>query len=76
MHNMQAIQVQQVEFEPDLAVTMHNVPGQLAPTSRKTYLHDARHFARWMRDHTLSLPMLFRKGDHPQEIPISGTLKE
>ena len=44
MHNMQAIQVQQVEFEPDLAATMHNVPGQLAPTSRKTYLYDARHF--------------------------------
>jgi hypothetical protein len=76
MHNMQAIQVQQVEFEPDLAATIHIVPGQLAPTSRKTYLHDARHFARWMRDYTLSLQMLSRKGDRPQEIPIIGTLKE
>jgi integrase/recombinase XerD len=57
---MRAIQVHQVEFDADLSATMHNVAGQLAPTSRKTYLHDARHFAHWMADHALSLQLLSR----------------
>ncbi len=55
-----AILVHQAEFNSDFWATMHNVAGQLAPTSRKTYLHDARHFAGWMSEHARSLQVLSR----------------
>jgi len=58
--NIRAVQVHQVEFDADLSATLHNVAGQLAPTSRKTYLHDARHFAHWMADQARSLQLLSR----------------
>lgn len=45
---------------PPLAATMQNVAGQLAPTSRKTYAIDAKHFAQWMTDQDLSLFSLGR----------------
>lgn len=60
MQNMRAVQVHQVESEPDLATTMHYIVGQLAPTSRKTFLHDAKHFARWMAGDALPPSVLFR----------------
>jgi hypothetical protein len=45
-----AIQVKEMVLAPPLAATMQNVTGQLAPTSRKTYTIDAKHFAQWMVD--------------------------
>lgn len=60
MHTTQAIQVFQVEGDPDLEATMHNVAGQLAPTSRKTYTYDAKHFALWMANRDLTLQSLSR----------------
>jgi len=55
-----AIQVKEVVLNPPLAATMHNVAGQLAPTSCKTYTIDAKHFAQWMADQNLSLLLLSR----------------
>lgn len=40
MHTMQAVQVFQVEADPDLEATIHNVAEQLASTLRKTYSYD------------------------------------
>ncbi len=45
---------------PPLAATMQNVAGQRAPTSRKTYTIDAKHFVQWMADHNYSLTTLDR----------------
>lgn len=39
---------------------MQNVTRQLAPTSRKTYIIDAKHFAQGMLDQNLSLFSLGR----------------
>lgn len=60
MQNMRAVQVHQVESEPDPATSMHNLVGQFAPTSRKTSLPDARHFARRMTGYALPPVVLFR----------------
>jgi integrase/recombinase XerD len=57
---MQVMQVNEIVFDPTLAATMHNVAGQLAPTSRKTYTHDARHFAKWMTERGLAFQTLSR----------------
>jgi integrase len=46
MHRTSAIQVKEMVLAPPLAATMQNVTGQLAPTSRKTYTIDAKHFAQ------------------------------
>lgn len=53
-----ALQVSQGAGDPDLWATIHNVVGQLAPTSRKTYRYDSKHFAFWMADHGLMLQTL------------------
>lgn len=60
MYRAMAIQVKDTVLAPPLAATMHNVVGQLAPTSRKTYLIDAKHFAQWMAEQHLSLFSLDR----------------
>jgi integrase len=60
MQRTSAIQVKKLEFAPPLAATMQNVTGQLAPTSQKTYLIDAKHFAQWMVGQDLSLFSLGR----------------
>jgi len=60
MHRAQAIQVKDIVLDPPLTATMQNVAGQLAPTSRKTYTVDAKHFAQWMDKHDLSLLSLCR----------------
>jgi integrase/recombinase XerD len=60
MHITQVTQVVQAEDDPDLEATIHNVARQLAPTSRKTYAYDTRHFARWMAAHSLKLHALSR----------------
>jgi integrase/recombinase XerD len=60
MHRTPAIQVKEMVLAPPLAATMHNVAGQLAPTSRKTYTVDAKHFAQWMDGQNLSLFSLDR----------------
>lgn len=43
-----------------MAATMQNVAGQLAPTSHKTYMIDAKHFAQWLAGQNLSLNALDR----------------
>jgi integrase len=60
MHRTVAIQVKDVVLASPLAATMHNVTGQLAPTSQKTYIIDAKHFAQWMANQDLSLFSLGR----------------
>ncbi len=60
MHRTSAIQVKELVLAPPLAATMQNATGQLAPTSRKTYTIDAKHFAQWMIDQDLSLFSLGR----------------
>lgn len=60
MHRARAIQVKDIVLAPSLAATMQNVAGQLAPSSRKTYTIDVKHFAHWMADQNLSLFSLGR----------------
>jgi site-specific recombinase XerD len=60
MRRTPAIQVKEMVLAPPLAATMHNVVGQLAPTSRKTYTVDAKHFAQWIAGQNLSLFSLDR----------------
>lgn len=60
MQRTPAIQVKVIVLTPSLAATMQNVTGQLAPTSRKTYTIDAKHFAQWLADQGLSLTELHR----------------
>ncbi len=60
MHRAQSIQVKEMVLAPPLAATMHNVAGQLASTSRKTYMVDTKHFAQWMAEQNLSLFSLDR----------------
>src|SRR6266568_431996 len=60
MQRTLAIQVKDMVLTPPLTATMQNVTGQLAPTSRKTYTIDAKHFAQWMADQDLSLFSLGR----------------
>ncbi len=60
MQRTSAIQVKDMVLAPPLAATMQNVTGQLAPTSRKTYTIDAKHFAHWMVEQDLSLFSLSR----------------
>ena len=44
MQRTPAIQVNAIILTPPMAATMQNVAGQLAPTSRKTYTIDAKHY--------------------------------
>ncbi len=37
-----------------LDLSMQDIAGQLAPSSRRIYLIDARHFATWMHGHSLT----------------------
>ncbi len=37
-----------------LTQTMTDIAGQLAPTSKRVYLNDVRHFANWMQEHSLT----------------------
>ena len=60
MHRVPAVQIKEMVLALPLAATMHNVAGQLAPTSRKTYTIDAKHFAQWMADRSLSVFSLGR----------------
>ena len=60
MHRAQSIQVKEMVLAPPLVVTMHNVVGQLNPTSRKTYMVDTNHFAQWMAEQNISLFSLDR----------------
>ncbi len=39
----------------DIATVMTDVAGQLAPSSRRIYLSDAKHFATWLSAHGLNL---------------------
>jgi hypothetical protein len=41
-----AIQVREMVFVPPLATMMQHVTEQRAPTSRKTYMIEAKHFAQ------------------------------
>ena len=60
MHRISALQVKEIVLAPSLAATIQNVTRQLAPTSQKTYIIDAKHFAQWMADQDLSLFSLGR----------------
>src|SRR5439155_22374742 len=60
MQRTSAIQVKAMVLTSPLAATMQNVTGQLAPTLRKTYTIDAKHFAQCMADQGLSLFSLSR----------------
>ena len=60
MQRAPAIQVKAMVLTPPMAATMQNVAGQLAPTSRKTYTIDAKHFAQWLASRELSLSSLDR----------------
>jgi integrase/recombinase XerD len=58
MHRTPAIQVKAMVLTPPMAATMQNVAGQLAPSSRKTYMIDAKHFAQWLSGQDFSLTEL------------------
>jgi integrase/recombinase XerD len=60
MQRTRAIQVKEIVLTPPFAATMQNVAGQLAPTSRKTYTIDAKHFAQWLAGQDISLYSLGR----------------
>ena len=60
MHRTPAIQVKAMVLTPPIAATMQNVAGQLAPTSRKTYTIDVKHFAHWLAEQEHSLNSLDR----------------
>ncbi len=60
MHRIPPIQVKDIVLVPSLAATVQNVAGQLAPSSRKTYTIDAKHFAHWLDNQGLSLNALNR----------------
>src|SRR6266699_3190773 len=60
MHRTPSVQVKAMILTPPIAATMQNVAGQLAPTSRKTYTIDAKHFAQWLASQDLSLNALDR----------------
>jgi len=60
MQRTPAIQVKAMVLTPPMAATMQNVAGQLAPSSRKTYTIDAKHFAQWLAGQDLSLTSLDR----------------
>src|SRR6266487_4772379 len=60
MQRTPAIQVKAMVLAPPMATTMQNVTGQLAPSSRKTYTIDAKHFAQWLASRELSLSSLDR----------------
>src|SRR5947209_4697928 len=73
MQRTPARQVKDMELAPSLATTMQNVVGQLAPTSRKTYLIDAKHFAQWMAEQNLSLFSLERDDLVMYRAHLAGT---
>ncbi len=60
MQRTRAIQVKAMVLTPPMAATMQNIAGQLAPSSRKTYMIDAKHFAQWLAGQDLSLNFLDR----------------
>jgi integrase/recombinase XerD len=60
MKRTPAIQVKAMVLTSPMAATMQNVAGQLAPTSCKTYMMDAKHFAQWLAGRDLSLTSLDR----------------
>ena len=60
MQRAPAIQVKEMVLTPPMVATMQNVAGQLAPSSRKTYTIDAKHFAHWLASRELSLTSLDR----------------
>ena len=60
MQRAPAIQVKTMVLAPPMAATKQNVAGQLAPSSRKTYTIDVKHFAQWMASQYLSLNSLDR----------------
>ncbi len=60
MQRTPAIQVKAIVLTPPMAATMQNIAGQLAPTSRKIYTVDAKHFAQWLAGQDLSLLALDR----------------
>src|SRR5882672_6117902 len=60
MHQTQAIHIKNIVLDPSVSATIQNIAGQLAPTSRKTYAADIKHFVHWMADQGLSLFLLDR----------------
>ncbi|EFH82705.1 tyrosine-type recombinase/integrase [Ktedonobacter racemifer] len=60
MHRTPATRLKAIVLAPPMAATMQNVAGQLAPSSRKTYTIDAKHFAHWLAGRDLSLTSLNR----------------
>ena len=60
MRRTPAIQVKEIVLAPPLAATIQNFTGRLAPTSRKTYTVDAKHFVQWMAEYNLFLSSLRR----------------
>lgn len=60
MQRTPVIQVKTIVLAPPMAATVQNVAGQLAPSSRKTYTIDAKHFAQWLASCNLSLASLER----------------
>lgn len=60
MQRTSAIQVRATVLTPPMAATMQNVAGQLAPSSRKTYTIDVKHFAYWLASQELTLNALVR----------------
>jgi integrase/recombinase XerD len=73
MHRVPAIRIKEMALDPPLAATMQNVAGQLAPSSRKTYTSDAKHFAQWMGEHHLSLAWLGRDDVVAYRAYLAGT---
>ena len=60
MQRTSATRLKTIVLAPPMAATMQNVAGQLAPSSRKTYTIDAKHFAQWLVSRDLSLTELQR----------------
>jgi hypothetical protein len=40
--------------------TMTDIAGQLAPSSKRIYLHDAKHFAEWIQEQEFTLDSMTR----------------
>ncbi len=43
-----------INLDPSLTASMQDIAGQLAPSSRRIYLIDARHFATWLQEQGLT----------------------
>lgn len=48
------------QTDPILEATLHALSGQLAASSRRQYQSDAKHFANWLTQHSLTLDKVSR----------------